>query len=231
MTEVQGGRHCRACSKTVIDFTVMTDKQIVALLSSSQNVCGRVGQLQLDGINRGLNFKRQGIFSRKGFSIAASLLFAFPVTNVFAQHKVVKTKQTRNHKAHHAINDRTISGIVRDSTDMYLLPGVLIAVKGTNINCATGINGNYTINVPETADTLIVSFAGYNTHYIALPHDSNMIDITLTESGKTKVVGYTTQQRQVMLGGAIAVMTVKKIPFYKRWYYRLIKNPVKKIFG
>jgi hypothetical protein len=43
------GRHCAACCKTVVDFTNMTDREMIAWLSSAgQNVCGRFAPHQLN---------------------------------------------------------------------------------------------------------------------------------------------------------------------------------------
>jgi hypothetical protein len=49
MTEVQNGRHCNACQKTVIDFTSMTDSQIVAFFKTNKkNTCGQFLDTQLN---------------------------------------------------------------------------------------------------------------------------------------------------------------------------------------
>jgi len=48
------GRYCESCCKTVIDFTAMTDGEIIKVLSLKTNVCGRFEQLQLNSINNKL---------------------------------------------------------------------------------------------------------------------------------------------------------------------------------
>jgi hypothetical protein len=48
MTTNEKGRHCMACQKTVVDFTMMSDREILDYISkSSSNICGRVGNDQL----------------------------------------------------------------------------------------------------------------------------------------------------------------------------------------
>ncbi|OJW60977.1 MAG: hypothetical protein BGO55_31185 [Sphingobacteriales bacterium 50-39] len=43
------GRHCMACQKTVVDFTLMSDTEIIQYFSkASGSVCGRVGSDQLN---------------------------------------------------------------------------------------------------------------------------------------------------------------------------------------
>ena len=49
MTATQQGRFCGSCRKEVIDFSVMTDKEILAYISTaSSNMCGRIGEHQLN---------------------------------------------------------------------------------------------------------------------------------------------------------------------------------------
>ena len=49
MTPAAQGRHCAACAKTVVDFTTMSDAEVVRhLRQSSGRVCGRVKPRQLD---------------------------------------------------------------------------------------------------------------------------------------------------------------------------------------
>ncbi|MDR6337234.1 hypothetical protein HNQ91_000256 [Filimonas zeae] len=48
MTPVEQGRFCNACAKTVIDFSIMTDQQILDYLSAtSAGICGRFQESQL----------------------------------------------------------------------------------------------------------------------------------------------------------------------------------------
>ncbi|MEP7278516.1 MAG: hypothetical protein ABI813_07735, partial [Bacteroidota bacterium] len=49
MTVTQQGRFCNACSKEVVDFSLMTDKEIFDYISTAGiALCGRVGTGQLD---------------------------------------------------------------------------------------------------------------------------------------------------------------------------------------
>jgi hypothetical protein len=41
------GRHCSQCDKTVVDFTVMTDEEVVNYLFTHKNVCGHFNKSQL----------------------------------------------------------------------------------------------------------------------------------------------------------------------------------------
>jgi hypothetical protein len=56
--------------------------------------------------------------------------------------------------------ERTITGKVT-ATDDSELPGVNVIVKGTTIGTVTDIEGNYRLNVPQDASSLVYSFIGY----------------------------------------------------------------------
>ena len=49
MTPAKGGRHCASCNKVVVDFTVMSEKEIkdYFLKNTSLKTCGRVYKAQL----------------------------------------------------------------------------------------------------------------------------------------------------------------------------------------
>lgn len=48
MTITQQGRYCNSCCKQVVDFTTMSDVQIIEYLSkTSQKICGRFNENQL----------------------------------------------------------------------------------------------------------------------------------------------------------------------------------------
>ena len=58
---------------------------------------------------------------------------------------------------------RTVSGTVTEQATGQGLPGVAVLVQGTTQGTTTGVNGEYTINVPENANTLVFRFIGYTT--------------------------------------------------------------------
>ena len=62
-----------------------------------------------------------------------------------------------------AAQTRAITGRVTDAGSNEGLPGVTVLVKGTQVGTATDGSGNYSINVPENATTLVFSFIGYTS--------------------------------------------------------------------
>jgi len=65
-------------------------------------------------------------------------------------------------------NSRRISGRVYDGSNKQPLPGVSVAVAGTNVNAATDMQGFYAINVPDGYNRLSYSFVGYQSQTIII---------------------------------------------------------------
>lgn len=74
---------------------------------------------------------------------------------------------------------RTVTGTVTDDTGDALI-GANVLVKGTSVGAVTDLDGNYTVEVPEGSNTLVVSYTGYETQEIELGA-SNVLDVTMSE--------------------------------------------------
>ena len=59
-----------------------------------------------------------------------------------------------------ALAQKTITGTVTDSETNEGLVGAAVTVKGTSKGAAADASGNYTIEVPDNATTLVFSFVG-----------------------------------------------------------------------
>lgn len=73
------------------------------------------------------------------------------------------------------------------------LPGVTVILKGSALGTATDANGNYFLNVPETAGTLVFSSVGTVTKEVAF-NGAGVINVALNDDAKALdevvVVGY-----------------------------------------
>ena len=103
--------------------------------------------------------------------------------------------------------ERTISGKVTDTSGQSL-PGVTIAIKGTNKGTVTDDNGNYILpNVPGDA-ILVFSFVGMRSQEIAII-DQTTINVQLQEDAigidEVVAIGYGTI-RKADLTGAVSVV-------------------------
>ena len=55
---------------------------------------------------------------------------------------------------------REISGLVTSSSDGSSIPGASVVVKGTTLGTVTNMDGKFTLKIPTSAKSLIVSFVG-----------------------------------------------------------------------
>ncbi|MEJ8758672.1 SusC/RagA family TonB-linked outer membrane protein [Pontibacter sp. H259] len=58
---------------------------------------------------------------------------------------------------------RAVSGKVTDAATNQPLPGVAVLVKGTTVGTATGVDGSFTLNVPDGGTTLVFRYISYKT--------------------------------------------------------------------
>ena len=100
-----------------------------------------------------------------------------------------------------------VSGVVKSSSGE-ILPGATIVVKGTTNGVVTDADGKYSITVPSTNSTLIVSFIGMENKAIALngktsvnltlaPTIENLDEVVVTALGmkrSAKSLGYNVNQ-------------------------------------
>ncbi len=114
---------------------------------------------------------------------------------------------------------RNITGKVVSSDDGSPIPGVSVAVKGTTVGTVTNLDGNYSLQVPQDARSLMFSFVGYRTHEVPIETQS-LINVTLEVDvfsvDEVVVVAYGTQQKREVAGAiarvdgeAIAAMNVQ----------------------
>jgi hypothetical protein len=95
MTPESKGRFCGSCAKTVIDFTQMTDSQILTTISkATDNICGRVQTTQLKRtltINESPRWQQPQFFK---YAAATILMFKLSMPDVQAQKGKVVCKPT-----------------------------------------------------------------------------------------------------------------------------------------
>lgn len=83
--------------------------------------------------------------------------------------------------------DRQVSGKVTSTEDGSPLPGVNIAVRGTNRGTTTGADGSYKINV-DGQSTLVFSFVGFQAQTISVVDRTTINVVLATEIGSLEEV-------------------------------------------
>ncbi len=100
-----------------------------------------------------------------------------------------------------------ISGMVKSNTGEPI-PGVTVAVKGTTIGAITDFDGNFQLNIPSDAKTLVFSFVGMKTQEVSISEKTTFKIIMEEESiGIEEVVaiGYGTAKKKDVTGSVGSV--------------------------
>jgi len=111
--------------------------------------------------------------------------------------------------------EKAITGKVTDSKDGSAVPGVTVTAKGTGAGTQTRSDGTYSLSVPNSATTLVISSVGYATQEVSISGKTSL-DVSLVASttslNEIVVVGYGTSRRKDLTG---AVSSVQSKDFVK----------------
>ena len=107
-----------------------------------------------------------------------------------------------------AQDQHRVEGTVTSAADGTALPGVNVVVKGTTVGTTTDGSGQYGLQVPSPADTLVFSFVGYQSREVPI-RERTTLDVSLQSSTLTQdeviVTGYQSQQRRTLTGSVSSV--------------------------
>ncbi|WP_224996299.1 SusC/RagA family TonB-linked outer membrane protein [Cesiribacter sp. SM1] len=108
---------------------------------------------------------------------------------------------------------RMIKGKVTDEVSQPL-PGVAVMIKGTNTGVATGVDGTFSLQVPQGKDTLIVSFIGYVRKEVPI-HNRSVVDIAMEPDVKALeevvVTALGIEREQRALGYATSTVSAEEL--------------------
>lgn len=89
------------------------------------------------------------------------------------------------------------------------LPGATVKVPGTNNATTTGLNGEFSLNTPADAKSVIISFVGYLEQTKSIVNNRNLGTIALAKNSKdlneVVVIGYGTQRREAVTGSVSSI--------------------------
>ncbi|MDO6809818.1 TonB-dependent receptor [Zobellia galactanivorans] len=97
------------------------------------------------------------------------------------------------------------------------LPGVNVLAKGTTTGTQTDFDGNYSINVPNGATTLVFSFIGLKSQEIAID-GKTVVNVTMIEDAtaldEVVLVGYGAVKRSDLTGSVASISSkdISEIP-------------------
>lgn len=102
------------------------------------------------------------------------------------------------------LNQRTVSGVVRDSNGE-TIPGVAVKEKGTNNGVITDESGRFTIKVMSEESVLLFSFVGMRSQIVTVGNQKEL-NIVMVEDlsalEEVVVVGYGVQKKDDLTGAA-----------------------------
>ena len=147
------GRFCAHCEKTVIDFTQMSDEEVVKIMmNATKTPCGRFDETQL---NRPLLIPQKK--SAKPFpnllsKVAASLLLIQTlVSNAFAQKKEATiTEQISDITTAQKNNQVLIQGSIKDNNTDEPLIGMEISISGVDYVKYSDAKGHFGFVLPDS---------------------------------------------------------------------------------
>ncbi|GGK34227.1 SusC/RagA family TonB-linked outer membrane protein [Yeosuana aromativorans] len=123
--------------------------------------------------------------------------------NVYSSNSKIFYKVEKNNT-----QQIVVSGKVTDDAGIPL-PGASILVKDTSIGTVTTFDGDYSIEIPDGATTLVFSYLGYVKQEIEI-NGQSLINVVMladnTSLDEVVVVGYGTQRKKDIAG---AISTVK----------------------
>jgi hypothetical protein len=167
-TPTSTGGYCGSCFKTVIDFTKMSDSEIVQFLKEKPaHTCGRFRNDQLKDYSLVplYSIRPSRMLLRAGL---VSLLLAlvakpsFAISNPEPVKKDVTNARRISTEVLHSV-DQLIKGVVKDE-DGNPIPGVNIVLAGTSVGMISDSDGKF--EFPQRlkeGDVLMFSFIGYIT--------------------------------------------------------------------
>jgi len=197
-----GKRYCLSCQKSVIDFTAMTDSELIQYFKKlNGSTCGRFTEGQL---NRNMPFPKKPLPWVKYFFKVALPLFLLSFKSSAQGQRATTPIEVMPVKPKGSIIDTAttgrllIKGIVSDEAGLPL-PGATIAIKGTPRGAVSDAQGSFILSDIGVPATLVVSSVGFQSKQVKIDSIQQGLEIKLKLTpalmGEVVVVGYTISKK------------------------------------
>ena len=236
-TPTNNGGFCSSCQKNVIDFTKLSESQLIAFFkdhsANNQSFCGRFRDDQLQK-----NYDINAWFPEWHIE-AKTLSYEVPV---FRTQKQIKLPVIQRMKAVRNLTmavltfvfveqgyaqTRHLTGQVVDSEGL-AIPGVNILVKGTERGVASDDNGKYELIVNDQ-DTLIYSFIGYKADTLSAIEVKPLVKMEedVMGLGEVVVTGFSNSNCTSLVGGLTFVSSINEESDFRQYNTQLkaLGNP------
>jgi hypothetical protein len=234
MTPKEKGRYCKACSKTIVDFSNLTDKEILNAISNG-TTCGKFHKSQL---NRELDGRPNKSFGKlKWLAMLFSPLAAqannspVPLFNSTFNESFTKAESQNSNTS----KQITIKGKVVDAYSGEEIIAANIFVIEHSIGVITDVYGDFYLSFETTADTiwLSVSYVGYAGRVVQIPIESIDESITIELEQKDNFIDEVCVEvernntfREDIMGVLIATKVEPVSIFRFRKHFRRLKSSI-----
>lgn len=232
MQELEKSRFCATCQKCVIDFTILSDNEILKIINTKNaNICGRFNEKQINRVLKTPNTYNIR-YTKTFFSLTLASFLGFqnnihakPFLKTHIEQLSKKDEKALNKKSNPTdsiVNEEIIlkGRLIDDDTQEPLVGGAII-IKGGKIGAITDENGKFELKIPKqdknNKTILFASFTGYNSQEIQ--YDGNTHSNDLEIKLKTSWLG-----EVVVVGGVGAI----KYPFLYKIKYKF-RNLINRI--
>jgi hypothetical protein len=218
MSQTDNGKFCALCSKTVVDFTQLSDTEIIELLeNTSGKLCGRLRKQQ---INRLLEIHQPAHNSQLYKVLAGLLVVGIPVNSIAADispsqveiasfhenEPVGESKVVQQEKPRTDTLRNVIRGTILDAHSKEPVYDALVRIKDTRTGRRADFDGNYKLIIPDSLVTeeitLVVKSLDYEEIELKisgndLPLDLEILMNPLYEGIMLGIVSYDVSPRKV----------------------------------
>ena len=211
MTPNEQGRHCMSCQKTVVDFSVMSDREILHYISTaSSQVCGNFTNNQL---NKNYAEKKRPFSWRYAWNMIVAT-FLVTGNGAMAQGKVVTKGEVAIAKAPPkpvikrslglvavVIPDTLSKGAILDDSTGKPVSFASVRMRNVETGIAANEGGKFSLATEVSNKIiLVVSAVGYTTReYEVMPGNSNNLQIRLIPEARqlkaVEVIAYNSSRR------------------------------------
>ncbi len=226
MTPEGKGRHCSQCSKTIIDVTNYSDKELLAFFEKAKGkICGRFSETQLNRIIEVQEYSGTPFIHKLlvGASLAASVAAIGQTQNNTSNHPPGSNQTVKKNFAEEKKPPTgtlfQISGKIIDSVSKEPLYGVFVALKLEDsyyLDAFTNWNGEFSFNIDNSVIgrqlTISLIEDGYfdkkiyfkvEEFPVQLPILTMLFKDTLSHSSAPHIMGRTVVTQYIIDGMAV----------------------------
>jgi hypothetical protein len=187
MAPNEQGRHCMSCQKTVIDFSLMSDQEILHYISTAnRSICGRFDNDQLNKTYEEKKVPKPSPWRYAWNMVVATFLLTGNAAMAQSKPSSIKQKEADKKKNNvpddlsntmlgglviRTVPDEKAKGVIVDDSTGIPVSYASIRIKGLTSVVTAREDGNFSFNAPvhKNKVTVFISAEGYETTEYELP--------------------------------------------------------------